>query len=96
MIRSIVAIAWVYVVLLMALTEPSITAGIMTFLFYCIFPLMILLYLMRTPQRKRELARSEAAPQHLPSTGNSETQHQPNNVDLTEDGQSRSNAPSGQ
>lgn len=49
----IVAIAWIYVVLMMSLTEHSVTAGIMTFLLYCVLPLSIILYLMATPQRKR-------------------------------------------
>jgi hypothetical protein len=35
----IVAVAWIYVVGLMALTEPTVVAGIMTFLFYCVVPL---------------------------------------------------------
>jgi len=41
----IVAIAWIYVVGLMALTEPSIVAGIMTFFGYCVLPLSILFYI---------------------------------------------------
>lgn len=49
----IVAIAWIYVVLMMSLTEHSVVAGIMTFLLYCVLPLTIILYLMGTPQRKR-------------------------------------------
>jgi small-conductance mechanosensitive channel len=49
----IVAIAWIYVVLLMSLTEHSVTAGMMTFLFYCVVPLAIILYLIGTPRRKR-------------------------------------------
>jgi len=49
----IVAIAWIYVVLLMSLTEHSVVAGIMTFLMYCVVPLSIILYLIRSPQRKR-------------------------------------------
>jgi len=57
----IVAIAWVYVVLLMAITETSIVAGVMTFAFYCVFPLTILLYLMRAAQRKRQRAENLAA-----------------------------------
>lgn len=64
----IVTIAWIYVVLLMALTEPSVVAGIMTFLFYCVFPLTILLYLMRTSQRKRERTTKQAALQHERAT----------------------------
>jgi hypothetical protein len=35
----IVAVAWIYVVGLMALTETSVVAGIVTFLFYCVLPL---------------------------------------------------------
>jgi hypothetical protein len=48
----IVAIAWIYVVGLMALTEPSIVAGIMTFLFYCALPLSILFYLTGAKRRR--------------------------------------------
>lgn len=50
----IVAIAWIYVVLLMSLTEHSVIAGIMTFLLYCVFPLSVILYLIGTPQRRRK------------------------------------------
>jgi hypothetical protein len=54
----IVAIAWIYVVGLMALTEPGIVAGIMTFFVYCVLPLSILYYLTGS---KRRRARQEAA-----------------------------------
>lgn len=54
----IVAVAWIYVVLLMALTEPTVVAGIMTFLLYCVVPLGILFYLTGGKRRKR---RREAA-----------------------------------
>ncbi len=50
----IIAIAWLYVTLLMAATEPSITAGILTFLFYGLLPCGLLLWLLGTPQRKRK------------------------------------------
>ena len=56
----IVAIAWIYVVLLMSFTETSIVAGVVTFFFYGIVPLAILLYLMGTPQRRRNRRRREA------------------------------------
>lgn len=49
----IVAIAWIYVVLMMSITEHTVVAGIMTFLLYCVLPLTIILYLMATPQRRR-------------------------------------------
>lgn len=48
------AIAWIYVVGLMALTEPSIVAGLMTFLLYCVIPLSILFYLTGSRRRKRK------------------------------------------
>ncbi|HEY4073615.1 MAG TPA: hypothetical protein VGM52_10980 [Herbaspirillum sp.] len=49
----IVAIAWLYVVFMMSITERTAVAGVMTFLLYGVFPLTIVLYLMGTPQRKR-------------------------------------------
>lgn len=52
----IVAIAWIYVVLMMSVTEQSVVAGIITFLLYGMFPLSIILYVIGTPQRKRERA----------------------------------------
>lgn len=55
----LVAIAWIYVVLLMAMTEQSFIAGFMTFFLYCVIPLSIILYLMGTPQRKRRRQAAE-------------------------------------
>ena len=56
----IVAIAWIYVVALMSLTETSIVAGVMTFLGYCVLPLSILYYLTGSGRRKRA-AQAKAA-----------------------------------
>ncbi|MFZ6758812.1 hypothetical protein ACO0K9_16525 [Undibacterium sp. Ji50W] len=70
----IVAIAWIYVVLMMSITEHSVFTGIMTFLFYCVFPLTIVLYLMRTPQRKRERLEKQAALQKQ-SAANTDNQN---------------------
>jgi bacteriorhodopsin len=55
----IVAIAWIYVVFMMSITENSVVAGIMTFLLYGVLPLSIILYLMGTPQRKRDRVKAE-------------------------------------
>ena len=55
----IVAVAWIYVVLLMAFTEPTVVAGIMTFLLYCVLPLGILIYLTGSGRRKRKRAAKE-------------------------------------
>jgi biotin transporter BioY len=59
----IVAIAWLYVVLMMSITERTAVAGVMTFLLYGVLPLTIVLYLMGTPQRKRnrQLAKKNQA-----------------------------------
>ncbi len=54
----IVAIAWIYVALLMALTEPSVVAGVLTFLFCGLLPCALLLWLMGTPQRRRNRLRA--------------------------------------
>jgi FtsH-binding integral membrane protein len=62
----IVAIAWIYVVGLMALTEPSIVAGIMTFLLYCVAPLAILFYLTGAPRRKRNRLATEPPADNTP------------------------------
>ena len=64
----IVAIAWIYVVLMMSITERTAVAGVMTFLLYGILPLLIILYLMDAPRRKKERARREniAAPAAQP------------------------------
>lgn len=52
----IVAIGWSYVVILMAATETSIVAGIMTFLIYCMIPLSILFYLTGSKRRRARRA----------------------------------------
>ena len=48
----VVAIGWLWVVLMMALTEASLTAGLLTFFFYGLAPLA-LLWLAGTPARRR-------------------------------------------
>jgi hypothetical protein len=57
----IVAIAWLYVVILMAATESSLTAAVLTFFFYGLAPLALFLWLVGTPQRRRNRAQREAA-----------------------------------
>jgi hypothetical protein len=53
----IVAIGWLFVVLMVALTETSVTAGILSFFFYGLAPLALFLWLVGTPARRRRLAR---------------------------------------
>ena len=63
----IVAIAWIYVTLLMALTETNVTAGILTFALYGLAPLSLLLWLTGFPERRRRRERIETEPDDPPA-----------------------------
>jgi biotin transporter BioY len=58
----IVAIAWLYVITLMAATESSITAGALTFVFYGALPCALFLWIANAPRRRRK----KPLTQHLP------------------------------
>ena len=49
----IVAIAWIYVVLMVSVLQESVFRGIATFIFAGVLPLALLLFLVGTPQRRR-------------------------------------------
>ncbi len=53
----VIAIGWLYVILLMAAAETSLTAGVLTFVLYGLGPLALFLWLFGTPQRRRNKAR---------------------------------------
>jgi hypothetical protein len=62
----LVAIAWIYVVLMMAAAEAlspqgSLLGAFFTLLLYGALPLAIVLYIMATPGRRRALRAAEAA-----------------------------------
>jgi len=62
----LVAIAWMYVVLMMAVAEAfspqgSVLGAMVTFVLYGLVPLSIVMYLMGTPQRRARRRRAEAA-----------------------------------
>jgi hypothetical protein len=62
----LVAIAWVYVVGMMALVEATSTTGtllgaIFTFVLYGVMPLAIVLYLLATPARRAARRAAELA-----------------------------------
>lgn len=59
----VIAIGWLYVTLLMAATEASLVAGVLTFTLYGIAPLALLLWLFGTPQRRRQRLAREAVDQ---------------------------------
>jgi hypothetical protein len=48
----IIAIAWMYVVTLMAATEKSIVSGLLTFVFYGLLPCSLFLWLLGVKHRK--------------------------------------------
>ena len=62
----LVAIAWIYEVLMMALAAATSSNGTLlgaffTFLLYGVLPLSLVIYLMRTPDRRKERKAREAA-----------------------------------
>lgn len=64
----IVAIAWIYVALMMALSEATSPIGtvlgaIVTFVFYGVLPTALVMYLLGTPGRRRARRAKEAAEQ---------------------------------
>ncbi|TXI95842.1 MAG: hypothetical protein E6Q34_02270 [Burkholderiaceae bacterium] len=61
----LIAIAWLFVVLMMALTESSVIAGIMTFIGYCVIPLSLVLYILSSSARRRKIRADYAEKQAL-------------------------------
>ncbi|PTD97409.1 hypothetical protein [Pseudothauera lacus] len=53
----IIAIAWLYVAIIVAVANPSAVGGVLTFLFFGIGPLALYLWLFGTPARRRAAAR---------------------------------------
>ncbi len=56
----LIAIAWLYVVLLVAVADTTVMGGMLTFTFWGIAPLALFLWLFGTPARHRRAARSAA------------------------------------
>jgi biotin transporter BioY len=48
----IIAIAWLYVTVLMAATEKTIVAGLLTFIFYGLLPCALLFWLLGVKHRR--------------------------------------------
>ncbi len=72
----LVAIAWIYVVLMMAVAEALSSQGtllgaIFTFALYGLLPLSLVLYILGTPGRRRarDAAEAAAAASNSPDSG---------------------------
>ena len=62
----LVALAWIYVVLMMAVVEAlspqgSVLGALVTFILYGVLPLSIVLYVMGAPMRRRARQRAQAS-----------------------------------
>jgi len=62
----LVVIGWLYVVLMMSVAEATNTTGtvlgaVITFALYGVLPIVLVIYIMRTPQRRKERKAIEAA-----------------------------------
>jgi hypothetical protein len=62
----LVVIGWLYVVMMMAVAEATNTTGtvlgaVITFVLYGMLPIVLVIYIMRTPQRRKERKAREAA-----------------------------------
>jgi len=67
----LVAIAWIYITLMMAVAEAfhpqgSLLGAFITFVFYGLAPLALVLYLLNTPGRRRRLNKEMDATTHQP------------------------------
>ncbi len=71
----IIAIGWLYVTLLVAANEPSVIAGIISFLFYGLMPCALLLWLGGSKARRQRRRHQELlANQRLNETDRSNPQ----------------------
>lgn len=55
----LIAIGWMYVVLMASIVNPSVVGGVLTFLFAGLGPLALFLWIFGTPARRRTAARKE-------------------------------------
>ena len=70
----LVAIAWIYVVLMMAVAEAlssqgTVLGAVITFVLYGVLPLSVVLYIMATPARRQARRAAEAAASGAPDGG---------------------------
>ena len=64
----IIVIAWLYVIVLMAATETSVVAGLLTLIFYGLAPVALFVWIFGTPGRRRaRIAARNRLPQQTSS-----------------------------
>ena len=78
----LIVIAWLYVTLLMALaeafsTQGSVLGAIITFVFYGLLPMALVVYLMGTPLRRKAIRRQEEQVRQEAVTSQSDSTRQP-------------------
>lgn len=68
----IVAVAWLYVALMMAITETTVVAGVLTFFAYGVGPVALVLYILGTRgrRRRRKALEAMATREHGQAPGN--------------------------
>ena len=66
----IVAIGWLYVTLLVAVSEPTVVAGIISFLFYGLIPCSLLMWLGGTKARRQRRGHRESLANQRLNDGN--------------------------
>ena len=69
----IVPMGWLYVAMMMAVAEATndngtVLGGLITFVLYGLVPVLLVLYLMGSPARRRGIKAREAADAVLPTT----------------------------
>lgn len=70
MAMYIIAIGWLYVTVLIAANEPSIVAGIISFLFYGLVPCSLLLWISASKVRRQRKAYQELLANQRLNDGN--------------------------
>jgi len=78
----LIVIAWLYVTLLMALaeafsTQGSVLGAIITFVFYGLLPMALVVYLMGTPLRRKAIRQREEQARQDAVTSQSDSTLQP-------------------
>jgi hypothetical protein len=78
----LIAIGWMYVVLMVALVEAlssngTVVGAVFTFLLWGVLPLSIVLYVLRTPARRRQRGRAppDGSARHDPDSGSHPAGH---------------------